>query len=243
MKKARQVLLMLSGLALGAGWGASRCVREQPVLFRSLESLTEDGGAVFNEVRFLRGAQQDVWLMRQSHRGLGPAKETWDRLAIVVDKVFEPRRARFYQLEPGALTWDRSKLRTAPRRARCFACHANGPRAIRPADAGLLDRVRIAFLNLRIKTYGKVESVAGHEDPSGAAFRAKLPLFRQPLKLRSCVSCHSEKGIRNELRFEHAGTAAFLVRNRLMPPFPFRVSEEDRSILESLGAPRVPAGK
>src|SRR5262245_39911744 len=105
-----------------------------PVTFRSLESVTETGAPVYNRVRLLPGWSKDVWLMNQSHEGLGhqgqsPEYAKWDRLKIVVDKTTTPYKAEFYQLEQGALI---AEGKPVPLKARCYACHANGPRAIRP---------------------------------------------------------------------------------------------------------------
>lgn len=43
--------------------------------------------------------------MNQSHHGSKVSAGLWDRLAIVIDKNQEPKRATFYQLAPGKLEW------------------------------------------------------------------------------------------------------------------------------------------
>ena len=145
------------------------------VSFESLESRTDSGAPVFNQIGFVGGWSQDVWLMRQSHHGFTKSPERdWDRLAIVVDKTERPYRARFYEFRPGPLRLaDASEA--APFKARCYACHAVG-------------------------------------------------------------------GIRNELKLEHLGIISFMVKSGLMPPFPFKMTDEERQSLEHWTSPSVPAG-
>jgi hypothetical protein len=210
-----------------------------PIVFRSLESATEVGDPVFNRIKFIPGWEQDIWLMQQSHAGLGPEFKSWDRLAIVVDKSQKPYQAKFYQFAPGELRLG-SHSEAAPFKARCFACHSNGPRAIRPnpiateAHVSWLDRAKVGLWNLRVKTYGKVDSHPGQEIGSGAPFRSSYPILDQALKLKSCTLCHSESGIRKPLRLEHIGTANFLVQKGFMPPFPFKAHPEDVELLKRL---------
>lgn len=200
-----------------------------PVLFRSLESVTETGGPVYNEVSFFPGWNQDIWLMGQSHMGVSLETQKWDRLMIQVDKT--TKTARFFQLENG---------KPAPLKARCFACHSSGPRAVRSdvsageAEVTWADRIKIAAWNLRIKSYGALKSEAGFETSEGAPFKSHLKALSRPLALESCTRCHREGGLRAPLKLEQAATARFLVRNQMMPPFPFRISPEDQSRLEAL---------
>lgn len=192
------------------------------ILFESLESKTFDEGPVFNKVQFIPGWDKDVWLMNQAPNGL---HGTWDQLEIVVDKTKIPKEAKFYQ-------------RGAPYKARCFACHANGPRAIRynadstEAVPNLIEKLRVAIWNLRIKSYGPVDSIAGQPIEEGHSFKSPVPVFAQPLRLPTCQMCHSADGIRNELKLEQIGTAHFLVKNGLMPPFPFKATAEEIRKLE-----------
>lgn len=210
------------------------------VTFESLESITETGAPVFNKIKFLPGWNKDIWIMKQSHHGfhLDPLK--WDRLAIVVDKTKSPKVARFYQLSPSEEMEFKDKNEVQPFKARCFACHSNGPRAIRMkinsavVRPNLLDRATVALWNLRIKTYGPVDSFEGRHFYEGAPFRSPLPIAAQPLNLKSCTHCHRQNGIRNPLVFEQIGTAHFLVKNGFMPPFPFSLSVKDRRFIEQL---------
>lgn len=210
-------------------------VSPHPVIFESLESRTNQDKPVFNRIRFLPGWQRDVWLMQQSHAGINSEFLGWDRLAIVVDKSVRPFTANFYQVATGELKFEAPPI---PFKARCFACHANGPRAVRWNSASiealptLWGRMQVAMWNLRIKAYGHVTSKAGAEFSVGTAFRSKYPVFSRSLGLKTCEKCHSAGGLRNELRLEHVATASFLVRNGFMPPFPFRATQAERDALE-----------
>lgn len=233
MRKPIALIFLVAGPMLVSGLLPS----ESPVLFRSLESETETGGPVHNRVRFEAGWNKDVWKMSQTHSGLG--NKAWDELAIVVDKSKRPFQAKFFQLEPGS-SGDPEVSKPAPLKARCFACHANGPRAILPnglateAPISGFDRVKIFAWNLRIKTYGRVDSRAGAEPPGGAPFKSRLPILSRPLELKSCTGCHSADGIRNPLRLEHVGTANFMAAQGHMPPFPFQARKEDLETLRKL---------
>ena len=209
-----------------------------PVVFESLESKTERGLPVFNRIRFIPGWHRniDLWLMQQTHQGFHKDYGDWHRLAIAVDKSIKPSRATFYELPPGSdLSFEG---RPIPFQARCFACHSNGPRSIRYDGASptvvptLWGRAQVALWNLRIKTYGPVDSVAGGEFKDGAPFKSAYAIFSRPLGLSTCQRCHSKSRFRNELKLEHAGTAQFLVKNGFMPPFPFRITEKERQLLE-----------
>lgn len=81
--------LAVSGLGIGAVLFEFANLAT-PVTFASLESVTNKGHTVFNQVQLLSGVDKDVWLMRQSHRGLTPDKQNWDRLAIIIDKSTTP---------------------------------------------------------------------------------------------------------------------------------------------------------
>jgi hypothetical protein len=249
MSKPRALWWAGPGIALGLLlFPQASTLLRTPVIFQSAESVTGDGGAVFNQVKWIPGWTRDVWMMRQSHHGYDGDTRSWDRLAIVVDKTVRPYRAAFYQFAPGeewvapgisgpGLT---SHAPAAPYRARCYACHVTGPRAIRPAPESAviqmswLDQVHVLLWNLRIKTYGVALSEPGQAPTGANPFRSRHPILRRPLGLKSCIRCHSPDGIRGELRLEHAGTARFLVEQGIMPPFPFRASAEDRALLNRL---------
>ena len=208
------------------------------IRFESLESQTKEGKAVFNEVTFKKDGTKDVWLMRQSHAGLNAGLEKWDRLAIVVDPAKE--EAIFYQFKPGQKLEFASQAEAAPYRARCYACHANGPRAIRPnfssseIQLSFPEKARIILWNLKIKTYGKLSGLSGQSLKKGSPFKSEFPVASRPLDLKSCTPCHSQDGIRSPLRLEHVSTARFLIQKNIMPPFPFRANPGDLKTLENI---------
>jgi hypothetical protein len=220
---------------------------ESPIPFTSLESRTTENGRVHNRIAFIPGVQKDVWMMQQSHSGLGAAYEKWDRLAIVVDKTVYPRVARFYQLVPGAVEDKGVSPLTVPFVARaipykvpCFMCHPNGPRAVRPdtsaADIPLsfYDKIKIELWNIRIKTYGRVISTPTSESLKDPAkpFRFSQPLANEKLDAPTCRRCHNDKWYgRGYLTQQNIFAARFMVTNGFMPPPGFSASTEDLEIL------------
>jgi len=203
-------------------------------MFQSLESKSMSDGPVFNNIRFQSSSKKDVWIMQQGHEGLQVEKTKWDRLALVIDKNEKPYQAKFYQLAPGELNFTNENEIIA-NKARCFACHASGPRVIRPNPdfaLSLKERAQILLWNLKIKMYPKMTLAPGKIYSEGVPFKSRHAYFSQKLNLPSCVKCHSSEGIRGELTLEHAGTAAFLVKHGAMPPFPFQISEADLKELQ-----------
>jgi hypothetical protein len=143
--------ILITSTGVGAAWPSA------PVLFQSRESKTLAGGPVFNRVAYLREGGRDVWMMHQSHAGPHVPGSQWDRLAIVVENQGGHRTAKFYQLEPGPLTWNPAPKTVPQPRAACYMCHSNGPRLMRPeAGLGFMDRVTLTIWNSRIRGYGRV---------------------------------------------------------------------------------------
>lgn len=221
-------LLLIAGIA----W-----LDESPIRLQSAESSTKDGGPVYNRIRWIAEKDRDVWLMQQSHRGPTSSHESWERLAIVVDKTSTPRKASYYQLEPGSMDFEPMMARAF--RASCFTCHSNGPRAIRPVldsetmSIGAWDRIRLALWNLRIKTYGRIEANPRHarEDTSlTVPFRHSQKFDNEELKLAACVKCHRDDGLfaRGTLTRQNAQTIEFMVETGAMPPPGFTMSETDK---------------
>ena len=191
------------------------------VLFQSLESETETGAPVFNEIAFFRQGNQDIWMMKQSQHGLNLDHSLWDRLAIVVDRDSEPKTAKFYQLAPGELN-DLDLSKAVPLKARCFACHSSGPRAIREnSNLGFTSQLQLSIWNTQIRLYGAIQSSAQEFPDQGIPFRSRMNVMKKPLGLTSCKKCHWSQGVRSPLTMEQLGTSYFLMKNHLMPPFPF----------------------
>ncbi len=220
---------------------------DSPIHIESLESKTISGEPVFNRIRWLPGWKQDVWMMQQSHRGLGDGFDQWDRLAIVVDKTTFPRTARYYQFEPGNLSWN-SKALARPFRAACFMCHSNGPRVVRPnldspqIKISTLNQARLFIWALRIKTYGRVVADPVHdvlgENKTLITTRRPTP-FRypgkyenEPLTLSACNKCHNESWWgRGSLTRQNLLAIGFMVKHGFMPPSGFHLNESEKKAL------------
>ncbi|OQW50480.1 MAG: hypothetical protein A4S09_01420 [Proteobacteria bacterium SG_bin7] len=201
------------------------------VTFESLESKTDSNGPVYNKISLEASLETDIWKMRQSHDGLSYEAAKWDSLAIVIDKTKSPKIATFYQLDPG------EKFRPISYRVKCFICHPNGPRAIRPNESSMSfsERFQIFKWNLKIKSYGRVLSKSYSEkDPikfSGGFYDA-------PLKIGLCVICHKETGFlaRGTLKRQNFLPISFLTKNGHMPPLGIPLlSATKRELIEFLG--------
>lgn len=208
------------------------------VVIASEESKNSEMKEVFNEIRWIQKDDTDIWMMNQSHAGRFP-NQPWDRIAIVIDKTTSPVTARFYQFPSGPLEWEESLIKKrVDYRASCFACHNNGPRAIRASSANSeaplswQDRVKIQIWNLRIKTYGRIQFAQdmdilpkGHTTP----FRVFDAKMNDVLKVKTCTYCHKEQGLlaRGVLRRQQRGTIEHLVKSGEMPPAGFSLSENE----------------
>lgn len=214
------------------------------VFIESEESKNKYMKSVFNEIRFIPGENQDVWMMNQSHHGRHPEQKQWDRLAIVVDKTTTPKTARYYQLKPGPLEWEENlKTQREPYRVSCFLCHNNGPRALRPVAESTLaslnwkQKVQIAAWNFRMKTYGRIQVHSEHDSEDlnqRPALRFHFPQANQELKVKPCMMCHKEEGFlaRGTLVHQQRGTIKSLVDRGEMPPPGFSLSPKEKKELE-----------
>ena len=82
---------------------------QRPLQIESLESKTNSGEVIHNEIQWFTFAEKDVWMMNQSHSGTAHPKEKWDRLAIVINK--EAKTAEYFQLPSGSLVWSDDLLK------------------------------------------------------------------------------------------------------------------------------------
>ncbi|MFT6631031.1 MAG: mono/diheme cytochrome c family protein [Bacteriovoracaceae bacterium] len=204
---------------------------ENEILIESLESNTSDGKKVFNKIKLKVFPEKDIWFMSQNHNEL---KGDWDQLKITVDKRVKPYKAYFSQLKNG---------KEVEYRVSCYKCHANGPRAIRAnlkskiVDHSFLDRAQVIAWNFKIKHYGTVETPQNIR--LGAKYR-KVPLKyegrvdNKVVNLKTCSLCHSEQSFlgRKNLVLQQKTTILHLVRSGEMPPWPFKLSKEDKIELE-----------
>jgi len=241
MKLKTKAFILLSAILIGL---LALVISDgQEVFLESMESKTIEESPVFNRIKWFQFKDKDVWMMNQSHygaKGLGP--DSWDRLAIVVDKTQNPKTAKFYQLEPGPLEW-KENLTQKPFKVSCFMCHNNGPRAIRPNydsplnPTTLQDRIKISYWNLRMKLYGRVLPDASHEEMKpalGRPFRFHSTYENEPLRVRTCMKCHKESGLfaRGFLSRQQIPTIKFMLESGEMPPAGFTLSLEEKAQME-----------
>jgi hypothetical protein len=211
----------------------------------SEESKNIELKPVFNEIRWIPGFKQDIWMMNQSHFGSKPAAHQWERLAIVIDKTVSPMVARYYQFEPGPLEWSDDLLQKRTTfRASCFICHNNGPRALRPiyestsAPLDLADRFKIQVWNLRIKTYGRIvyDKAQDIEDVNlKTPFRYNKDRYNDKLTVKTCTYCHRDSGFlaRGSLVRQQTGTIESMIERGHMPPPGFSLSAKEKEQLEN----------
>lgn len=213
---------------------------DQEVFLESRESKTLEGNSIFNKIKMFSLADKDVWMMNQSHHGSATIdKQSWDRLAIVVDKSKKPIQAKFYQFESGPLEWN-DNLKQKPFRVSCFLCHNNGPRNIRPNydspfnPTTIKDRIKISYWNIRMKAYGRVIPDPSHEKMDSfqeVPFRFYGTYENEILRTKTCMKCHQESGIfaRGFLRRQQFPTIKFMLESGQMPPLGFSLPDEERS--------------
>lgn len=213
------------------------------IQIQSLESKTQEGLPVFNRISWFSFADKDVWMMNQSHFGLKASESELDRLAIVVDKTTTPKNVRFMQLKPGPLVWSEDLLQQrVPYKVSCFMCHANGPRAIRPDYDGVVqnstaEKLKIALMNLKIKTYGKMVENSSHteEDPNlKTPFRYQQKLDNDTLQVKACTKCHNDSGFfaRGFLKRQNFLAINFMLASGNMPPPGFAVTEKEKQQIQ-----------
>lgn len=241
LTKSRIALFIGASIFLG---GASLYSSlNEKITIESEESKNENMQSVFNQIRFINESKRDIWMMNQSHFGSTPKSHQWERLAIVIDKTKSPMIARYYQLSSGPLVWSDDLIsKRVSFRASCYTCHSNGPRAIRPqyaselAPLSLIDRLKIQMLNLRIKTYGRIQFDEKHrkEDVTQTPpFHFSSQQELEGLKVKTCLKCHNESGYfsRGKLVRQQSGTIKHLVEAGHMPPPGFSLSNKEKKQL------------
>lgn len=233
-------IIILGTLAVGVLFFI---IDNEPIVIQSLESKNPNGGPVYNKIKFFPGFDKDIWMMNQSHQGLGAESQQWDRLAIIVDKTGKQKTAKFLQLPPGELNWSEDLLKqNIDFKISCFMCHSNGPRAIRPDKVSLgLDlktQAKIFFWNLRIKTYGQIlenKEQATSDQSLKIPFRHRTAIDNEALNVKSCTKCHSNDGFfrRGFLTRQNMMTIKFMIENEIMPPKGFSISGEDKNQIKN----------
>lgn len=224
------------GLSLIGGVFSSWLSSSEPIIIESIESKTEKGHPVFNQITLESSSTKDVWKMRQSHAGRKAELSTWDEIMITVDKSQKPFIVSYGQFRDG---------KEIELKASCFTCHANGPRNIRPelqsklAPPTLKEKAIISLWNLRMKSYGLVKIDDNNFQLNGTFRRVPLRFFgktdRTPLKIKTCLYCHNSQDFwgRGNLERQHAATIAHLVKRKEMPPWPFTLGTEEKAQLDA----------
>lgn len=220
-KSGLLILLLLGGA------GAFLASKPTPVTFESRESKTSKGDPVFNRISYSSSEDMDVWDMRQSHDGINAPTVSWDHIQIRVRKKARPYQVSYHQLENG---------KEIEFKALCYTCHANGPRLIRPVEPlSLRDRIAVASMNLKIKSYGRM--IVAEENHLLEGRRRKVPIklsnpfYSQKLTVKTCTYCHNNSQnflSRGELEKQHGFTIEHLTNTHEMPPWPLELSESEK---------------
>lgn len=206
------IVFSLTSSLLGFLGGISQ---NSSFLFKSDESKTERGKAVFNKIKFVQNDNLDVWEMEQSHHGKYAKKSDWDHIKIIVNTSKKPYQASFHQIKNGE---------EVEYTANCLRCHSSGPRLIRPSSDQILSmkqRVLLAHWNYKIKSYGEVQLL---KNPLKQSRRVKLniPNSHKSVTVKSCTACHRRGGPRAELTSFQKGTILYMLKNKHMPPWPYK---------------------
>jgi len=225
---------LIASTVLALGITQSHSFFSKPLLMQSFESKTVTGDPVFNEITWFDLGDKDVWMMNQSHFGVDASPEKKDRIVIVVDKMKTPKTAYFMQVKPGPLVWSEDLYaQKTTNRVSCYICHANGLRTLRMDPTAkafdTFDWAKMNYMNYKINSYGLVvedERHASEDDQLEIPFRSRNIFDNEVLKIRKCAICHDGK-IRGELTRQNSFSIEFLVRNKLMPPVGYEITQQE----------------
>jgi len=238
--------LAILGLPSAALFFAALADR-RPIAFESEESLTNNGGAIFNRVTYQTEPEGDVWMMQQSHEGLPANDEQWsrvDRIAIRVQShKSDGSTATFLQLAPGKFRDADGKpdlKEITGFRVPCGICHSNGPRVMRPkissitAPLSTWDRWRVFVWNIKIKSSGRVNTIRSpSEDLGRVPFRFRSHEANAPITITVCTICHRDRGplARGVLTRQNYLSIRFMVKRGYMPPLGLPLTDATRQQL------------
>jgi hypothetical protein len=232
-KRLTKILLMTLPLG-GVIFFSLTTILAKPVLFESIESKTIEDHNVYNQVTFESKNNHDIWKMKQNHHGRAYPLQQWDDLMIKVDKSSRPYKVSYHQLQNG---------KEVEFKVSCYFCHSNGPRAIRAnyqstqAPMDLQSKLAIGLMNLKIKTYGKMEILNENLKIGSKERQTPLKYFGKnelaPLKIASCTMCHNDQFWgRGSLTRQQALPIKHLIQKRQMPPWPFSLSKSEKNQIE-----------
>jgi len=182
---------------------------------------------MLNNINYYQIPNFDIWILKQknypqigmSFRNDQNDKITfeYDTFVIAVDKRSTLKTSYYLQLD--------RKANPLSFKGICFECHANGPRAIRPKESVLAKITtegfnRISKINSIISNYGVMETYVPKQNlkipfpvyKKVQHFKYLSPVLNEPLKAKSCISCHNNK-IRKELLRQHRYSIEFLINN------------------------------
>ena len=194
------------------------------IQFISAESKCEKNREIINEIEY--NSKLKIWFMRQGYNSQSILNKKSDYLAISI----EDEETKYFQLKPNAVIKDKQDLykKEIAWKVNCLKCHNSGPRKIRPensAELKIKDKVKLHILNLKILFYKQIKNDK-YTQYINKASDDKL------LKLNSCSSCHGVGGVRNQLSSINKETIGFLVKNKHMPPWPYKISAEDKKVIK-----------
>lgn len=161
---------------------------------------------MLNYVSLFTNDAVDVYLLVQ--KPLSQAK--WNHYSIVRDKTVTPHIAYYADVLPDKIHF---------KGAECFACHAAGPRIIRPFRADLLSDADQAR---QINDYIKEQEVPPLHFP---AEETRIE-YGSALSMKRCSKCHSASGDRGPLYRVHGPSIMALVEYGHMPPKGTLATEE-----------------
>ena len=206
---------------------------KKPLLIESLESKTNSGAVIHNEIQWFSMGTEDVWMMNQSHDGANLPQNKWDRLAIVINK--KSKTAQFFQLPSGPLEWSEDLIKQKISfKVSCFMCHSNGLRAIRPAGASFAEKMKAQVWNFKIKFYGRITEDPTYSETDPLAefpFRHKAEFENDALNVKTCTMCHKESGFgaRGTLTRQNSVAIKFMVDGGFMPPLGIPLLKSEKS--------------
>lgn len=168
----------------------------------SIQSSIRAQRGVLNTIAAWSNDRTTLWVLRQ--RVMVPGG-FWRTYGIAQDKTASPNTATFFEVRLDGVSFTGTSGGGS-----CYACHASGPRAIRPLRADLVTgQTVMSALNEVIAANGLVELHRPPVEPDvdlGPALTAS-----------ACVECHSAGGERAPLHHVHDDSIRSLVAIGAMP--------------------------
>ncbi len=153
---------------------------------------------MLNYVSFFTNNAVDVYLLVQKPLN----QKKWNHYSIVRDKTVSPPIAYYADVLPDKIHF---------KGAECFACHASGPRIIRPFRPDLLSDADQAR---------QINDYITEQEVPPLHFPADEPRveYGGALTMKRCAKCHSDSADRGPLYRVHGPSIRALVEYGHMPP-------------------------